>query len=167
MRSRTLFVATALFAAVATAAPAQGGTTVELSGRASTTVTLRRGAQPVGRITIDYGQPHARKRKVVDGLIPGGSVWRLGANAATSLTTDVDLVIGGARVPRGSYTLFSQQTQGKWQLIINKQTGQWGTDYDQSQDLVRVDLQARRLTQPVESFTIWLVPAQSGARGTL
>ncbi|HKG94845.1 MAG TPA: DUF2911 domain-containing protein [Gemmatimonadaceae bacterium] len=169
MPARNLTLTAALLAALASTAAAQtGGAIAEPSGRATTTVSLRRGGQPGGRITIEYGQPHARGRKVMDGLIPSGSVWRLGANAATMLTTDVDLVIGGTRVPKGSYTLWTMQSQGKWQLIINKQTGQWGTSYDQSQDLARVAMQSRRLAEPIESFTIWLVPAAAGAaRGTL
>jgi len=152
-----------------TASPA--GLRVAPSGRATTAVTLgrpRAQGQPPLRIAIDYGQPHARGREVVGQVVPLDAVWRTGANEATTLTTDVDLVIGGARVPKGSYTLFTLPSARGWKLIINKQTGQWGTEYHAEQDLARVDLRARTLREPLDSFTIWLVPAGGdGAQGTL
>lgn len=110
-------------------------------------------------IRIEYGQPHARGRRVMGSeLVPMDSVWRFGANLATHLTTDVDLEIGGARVPRGTYTLFALPSAGGWKLIVNRQTGQWGTDYDARSDVARVDLRVRTMAEPLESFTIWLQP---------
>lgn len=120
------------------------------------------------RITIEYGQPHARGRAIVGALVPFDSVWRTGANLATHLTTDVDLSIGGTLVKRGTYTLYTLPTKNGWKLIINRQTGQWGTDYDQAMDLARVDLKSRTLAEPVEALTIWLIPAADApARGVL
>jgi hypothetical protein len=107
-------------------------------------------------IEIDYGRPYMRGRKIFGGLVPYGQVWRTGANEATSLVTEADLVIGGAHVPAGSYTLYSLPQESGWKLIINKETGQWGTKYDPSQDLVRVDMRVERLPAPVEQFTIVL-----------
>lgn len=138
----------------------------EPSGRARTGVGLRLGPTRVVAITIEYGQPHARGRPIAGGVVPYDRVWRTGANAATSLVTDLDLVIGGARVPRGSYTLYSLPSRTGWKLIINRQTGQWGTEYDPSQDLARVEMRRRVLREPLESFTMWLVPT-GGARGVL
>jgi hypothetical protein len=110
-------------------------------------------------IRIEYGQPHARGRTVMgSALVPMDSVWRFGANLATHLTTDVDLDIGGQRVPRGTYTLFALPSANGWQLIVNRQTGQWGTDYDARSDLARIPLRQRTLAEPLESFTVWLVP---------
>jgi hypothetical protein len=163
--------------AAATAVPALAA---EASGRATATVLLRRPRAAQGtprpslrpadpaRVSIDYGQPHARGRKVLGGLVPLDTVWRTGANAATTLTTDVDLAFGATRVPWGTYTLFSRASQGRYELIVNKQTGQWGTIYDSKQDLVRIPLRARTLAEPVESFTIWLVPSTDDpTRGVL
>lgn len=93
------------------------------------------------------------------GLVPYGSVWRAGANEATSLVTEADLNIGGVKVPAGSYTLYALPGEGSWKLIINKQTGQFGTEYDESQDLARVDMTKTALTAPVEQFTISLKPS--------
>jgi Protein of unknown function (DUF2911) len=92
------------------------------------------------KVSIDYSAPSMRGRKIVGGLVPYGQVWRTGANAATTLKTETDLVIGGTNVPAGTYTLYSLPSEDGWELIINKQTGHWGTEYDQKQDLARVDL---------------------------
>ncbi len=106
------------------------------------------------QVTITYGRPSMRGRKIMGGLVPYGHWWRTGANEATTLTTGTDLDIGGAKVPAGKYTLYTLPSEGTWKLIINKQTGQWGTEYNESQDLARVDMQKSKLSQPVEQFTI-------------
>ena len=143
------------------AQPSASGLRAQPSTRGRATVTLTRGQgdRTPAQVTIDYGQPHARGRAVVgSALVPYEQVWRTGANAATSLTTDVDLVIGGAVVPKGSYTLYTHPSRSGWKLIINKNTGQWGTEYSEQHDLARVDLRLRQLQEPLDSFTIWLVP---------
>jgi hypothetical protein len=105
-------------------------------------------------ITIDYSRPSLKGRKVGQELAPYGKVWRTGANEATALNTAIDLNIGSAKVPAGKYTLYTLPSEGTWKLIINKQTGQWGTQYDESQDLARVDMKKTALPQSVEQFTI-------------
>lgn len=106
------------------------------------------------KITIDYSRPSMHGRKIMGELVPYGKVWRTGANEATTLTTEADLDIGGATVPAGKYTLYTLPSEGTWKLIINKQTGQWGTVYHEDQDLARVDMQKAPLSQAVEQFTI-------------
>ena len=108
------------------------------------------------KITINYSRPSMKGRKIVGELVPYGKVWRTGANEATALTTEADLNIGGTNIPAGKYTLYTLPSEGTWKLIINKQTGQWGTVYDESQDLARVDLKKSALNSPVEQFTISL-----------
>jgi DUF2911 family protein len=109
------------------------------------------------KVTISYSRPSKRGRKVMGGdLVPYGKVWRTGANEATTLTTEIDLNIGGAKVPAGTYTLYTLPSEGTWKLIINKQTGQWGTVYNQDQDLARVDMTRSDLVVAVEQFTIAL-----------
>jgi hypothetical protein len=93
-------------------------------------------------ITIDYGRPAKRGREIWGKLVPYDTTWRLGANAATQLRTDKDLEIGGVTVPAGFYTLWLYPTATKSWLVVNKQTGQWGTAYDAAEDLVRIPLQA-------------------------
>jgi hypothetical protein len=115
------------------------------------------------KVTIQYSRPSMRGRKIMGGLVPYGEVWRTGANAATSLVTTADLDIGGTNVPAGSYTVYTLPSAEGWKLIINKQTGQWGTDYDQSKDLARIDMAKTELKQPLEQFTIHFEPAKGSA----
>ena len=106
--------------------------------------------------TIQYSRPSMRSRKIFGGLVPYDQVWRTGANAATSLKTDADLTIGSAHVPAGSYTLYTLPGTNNWKMIINKQTGQWGTEYSQGQDLARVDMKVSQKPSGTETFTISL-----------
>ena len=106
-------------------------------------------------VTIDYGAPSMRGRKVIGGLVPYDKVWRTGANEATTLKTEASLRIGDLVVPAGTYTLYSLPTAAGWKLIINKQTGQWGTVYNEGQDLGRVAMQEGTIpAAPVELFEI-------------
>lgn len=118
------------------------------------------------RVSIDYGQPHVRGRDVLS-LMPLDTAWRTGANSATGLTTDVDLVIGGVKVPKGNYTLFTIRSKSGTRLIVNKQVGQWGTQYDATQDLARIDMRTRRLTESLDALQIALAPAATGLKGVL
>lgn len=113
-------------------------------------------------LAVDYGRPFKRGRVIFGDVVPWGEVWRTGANEATGFTTSRDLEIGGVAVPAGRYTLWTLPTAAGWKLIINRQTGQWGTEYDPAQDLARVDMQTRELDEPVEEFTILLEPQGQG-----
>jgi hypothetical protein len=106
-------------------------------------------------VTIDYSAPSMRGRKIFGGLVPFGHWWRTGANEATTLKTDVNLRIGNLGVPAGTYTLYTIPTESGWTLIVNKQTGQWGTKYDEAQDLGRVKMSEGVLpSSPIETFQI-------------
>jgi hypothetical protein len=107
------------------------------------------------KVTIEYSRPSLRGRPMST-LAPEGKVWRTGANEATALTTEADLNIGGTKVPAGKYTLYTLPSPDTWKLIINKQTGQWGTEYHQDQDLARADMKTAPIVVPVEKFTISL-----------
>jgi hypothetical protein len=117
-------------------------------------------------IFVDYGRPYMRGRTIMGGLVPYGRVWRTGANEATTLVTAADLQLGGAPVPAGTYTLYTVPGETEWILIVNRQTGQWGTVYDEGSDLVRLPMRVTRLDAPVEQFTIRLEPRGERA-GTL
>jgi len=115
-------------------------------------------------VTLDYGSPRVKGRKIYGELVPFGQVWRTGANEATALVTPVDLTVGGTTVPAGSYTIFSIPNKDKWTLIISKKTGEWGTDYPgQANDLARVDMKVSTLPSAVENFTVSFEKAGSGA----
>lgn len=117
-------------------------------------------------ITINYNAPSKRERVIMGELVPYGQLWRTGANAATTLTTDGDLMIGSVHVPAGSYSLYTIPGEKEWTLIINKQTGQWGTEHDAAQDLGRTTMKVARVKDMVETFAIDLKPAGSKS-GTL
>lgn len=122
-----------------------------LSPRDSTTLQLGD-----ARVSIAYGRPLARGRQIFGGVVPWGEVWRTGANQPTLLRTDHDLRIGDTPVPAGEYALFTIPSPEGWQLIVNRQTGQWGTEHDAAQDLARIPMQPTTLDEPVERFTISL-----------
>lgn len=114
------------------------------------------------RVVVDYGRPSMRGRKVFGGIVPFGKIWRTGANAATQLITNRDLVIGGKSVPAGTYSLFTIPGPSAWTLIINRQHGQWGTQYDPGRDLVRVPVAISHADTSLERFTITVQGDPSG-----
>ena len=117
--------------------------------------------------TVDYGRPLARGRELVGNILPYDRVWRTGANAATQFTTSAPITLAGNKVPVGTYTLWTvPRTNNRADIILNKQTGQWGTEYDGAQDLFMTRLTTEALATPVEMFTISVVPTDS-TRGTL
>jgi hypothetical protein len=125
-----------------------------------------RGTIGPAHLLVDYGRPSKRGREVFGGLVPWGEVWRTGANAATTFVTDRDLTIGGTAVPTGTYTVYTvPQKSGPWLLVVNRQNGQWGTEYHQDKDLARIPMTAHPVSPSVEQFAIRIVP--QGAGGAL
>jgi hypothetical protein len=106
------------------------------------------------RVAVAYSRPEKRGRRIWGEVVPFGQIWRTGANSATRLHLSHDAEIGGTRVPAGSYTLFSIPAPDGAMLVINRQVGQWGTEYHADRDLARVQMTASRLPSPVERFTI-------------
>jgi hypothetical protein len=118
------------------------------------------------KLTISYSSPRIRGRKIMGGLVPYGQWWRTGADNATTFQTDADLDLGGLKVPKGTYTIYTLPGATEWQLIINKQTGQWGTEYNQRQDLGRVKMNLAQTPALVDSFKIELL-STGGNKGLL
>jgi hypothetical protein len=116
-------------------------------------------------IVVAYGSPRRRGRTILGAVVPYDRVWRTGANEATTVIFDKDVTIGGAAVPAGSYSLWTiPKADGTVQLVVNRQHGQWGTDYDQAQDLVRLPMQSSTAPAPQEDFAINITSAgNSGA----
>jgi hypothetical protein len=135
-----------------------------LSPPANTSVTIN------GKtIAIKYSAPSMRGRKIFNGtgaLQPDNTIWRAGANEATALHTDADLDIGGLAVPKGDYTLFVWLDPQQWKLVVNKQTGQFGTEYHQEQDLGRVPMTVSKPPAPIETYKMTL-SSQGGNKGKL
>ena len=125
------------------------------------------------RVSVVYGRPYMKDsksgevRKIWGGLVPFGKVWRTGADEATLLVTQKPIVFGETTVPAGAYTLYTlPQEDGSAKLIINKQIGQWGTQYDESQDLARIDLKKDALEKTADQLTIAIAKNQGGG-GTI
>lgn len=131
---------------VVSTTPGKGGSPHE-------TVEYKVGAATV---TLVYGRPYLKGRSL-DTLAPVGKVWRTGADEATTLKTDQALKIGSLAVPAGTYTLYTLPAASGWQLIVNKQTGQWGTVYQEGMDLGRVPMTAGTLPSPAEQLTVAIV----------
>ena len=116
------------------------------------------------KITVTYGRPSIRGRKIMGGLVPYGQVWRTGADEATTFETDANLDINGLKVPAGKYSLFTLPTEGGWTLILNKTAKQWGAfNYKEGNDLGRTKMNVTKAGAPVEQFTITITPSGSNA----
>ena len=107
-----------------------------------------------GAIAISYNSPSIRGRKIMGGLVPYGKVWRTGANPATTLVTSTPIHIGNLTVAAGTYTLYTLPGEHDWLFIVNKQIGQWGTEYHQDQDLGRVPMKTVPMSSPQEVMSI-------------
>ena len=106
-------------------------------------------------ISLTYGRPFLMGRTVGDSVEPlDGRVWRLGADEATTFTTDRDLMVGSAHVPAGEYTLWTISNGDTTELIVNYETGQWGTAYDGSKDLGRTLMTVGTLDTHAEQLTL-------------
>ncbi len=174
MRNPAFPLATMLLIGSTSLLPAQGTLRAAPSTQAAVEVALSypAGQAPAGadstpgKIRIEYGQPHLRGRAInTDSLVPFGRPWRTGANASTTLTTTVDLMIGGKHVPKGTYVLWSLPTPTSWQLIVQRSTTpgtmQSAMQYDAANDVARIELARHALPAPIESLSIWLVPSRA------
>jgi hypothetical protein len=118
-----------------------------------------RAAVGTAEVTVDYSRPARRGRTLVGDLIPYDQVWRTGANAATQLTTSSPIELAGVALHPGTYTLWTLPSRRGVSLIINGQSGQWGTEYHADRDVARRPMMVDSLSQNVERFTIRLDPA--------
>jgi hypothetical protein len=108
--------------------------------------------------TVDYGRPLARGRTLLGNVIGYGRVWRTGANAATQFSTSAPITLAGLSLPAGTYTLWTVPHLRGVDLIVNRQTGQWGTEYSRARDLGTAPMTSDSLDPPVEKFTISIEP---------
>jgi hypothetical protein len=118
-------------------------------------------------VSVTYGRPTMKGRKIFGDLVPYGQVWRTGADEATILETDKALMFGPIHVNPGKISLYSLVDAKSWKLVLNRQVGQWGTEYNQGQDLARLDMRTEKLAAPVEQFTIAIERNPSGKGGLL
>lgn len=119
------------------------------------------------KIKVDYCQPYKKGRKIFGGLLPYGKVWRTGANEATVIDFDQHVIVAGQPLDKGEYSLWTIPSQDGWIAIFNGETGQWGTSYDQTKDVLRVPVVARKHSPVAEQFYISFRPAANGAEMAL
>jgi hypothetical protein len=114
------------------------------------------------RLEVDYSRPARRGRVIFGDVVPYGAVWRAGADAATQLTFDQDIVVQGQRIPAGRYSVWIVPRQEGDTLLLNAQTGQWGTQHDAAQDRFRLALERGRCEPGAERFSIRIEATPSG-----
>jgi hypothetical protein len=125
-----------------------------------------RAAIGAATFSVDYGRPLRRGRTLLGDVISYDRVWRTGANAATQLTTSAPITLSELSLPAGTYTLWTVPHVGRVDLIVNRQIGQWGTEYDRRQDLGTVPMTSDSVNPPLEKFTISIEPSDA-RHGTL
>lgn len=102
-------------------------------------------------ISINYGSPAVKGRKIWGDLVPYGKVWRAGANEATVFSTDKAIMVEGKQLPAGTYSFFAIPGEKEWVLIFNKTAKQWGAyDYKESDDALRVTVKPRAVSPTAE-----------------
>jgi len=161
---KLLLAITALAFGAAVCASAQPAKKAPLSPHE--TVTAQIGGKTV---TITYGRPYMKGRKIYGGLVPFDKVWRTGADEATTFTTDGDLMLGSLHVPAGTYALFTIPGESEWTVILNKVAKTWGAyDYEKNkgEDLGQTKAKVEKTGSSVEQLTLAIEPG-SGSHGTL
>ena len=113
-------------------------------------------------VKVDYCRPYKKGRQIFGGLVPYGKVWRTGANEATLIKFDQNVTVAGQSLKAGEYTLWTIPSQQGWIVVINGETGQWGTNYDQKKDVFRTPISSRPHSPMAEQFTISFTPATGG-----
>lgn len=108
-------------------------------------------------VTIEYSRPSMRGRDLFTDLTPIGKVWRTGANLSTKITFSGDVVLNENQIPAGTYSMYSIPGEHQWTVIINKKIS-WGTEYDSTQDLVRIKVPTIISNEKVEAFTFYMTP---------
>ncbi|GAB3267111.1 hypothetical protein GCM10027347_35580 [Larkinella harenae] len=115
------------------------------------------------QVKVEYCQPYKKGRKIFGDLVPYGEVWRTGANEATVITLDQNVTVAGQPLEEGKYSLWTIPSEGNWMVIFNRETGQWGTDYDQTKDALRVPVLTRKRNAAAEQFYISFAPQPGGS----
>lgn len=152
---------TVLFLTLSTISFAQGPSFAELDASPLDVVMYRNdNNDAVARVI--YSRPSKRGREIFGGLVPYGKVWRTGANEATEITFFKPVSLNGEKVPAGSYSLFTRPGEQEWQIILNKETLQWGTRYDPSKDFVSTTVESETMPSEAESFSITFIEQIDG-----
>ncbi|MCU0353916.1 MAG: DUF2911 domain-containing protein [Cytophagales bacterium] len=114
-------------------------------------------------VEVKYCQPAKKGREIFGGLLPYGKVWRTGANEATVISFGKDVLLADKPLKAGKYTLWTIPNPAEWTIVINGETGQWGTNYDESQDVLRVNVPVSKKSDVTELFKIDFTSQTGGA----
>jgi hypothetical protein len=114
-------------------------------------------------VQVDYSRPYKKGREIFGKLLPYGEVWRTGANEATIFETKQEIKVGDKTLKAGKYTLWTIPNADKWMVILNSETGQWGTNYDEKKDVVRIEVPVGKTAEIMEQFKIDFAAAATGA----
>ncbi len=114
-------------------------------------------------VQVDYCRPYKKGRGIFGKLLPYGQVWRTGANEATIFDVKQTIKVGDKTLKAGKYTLWTIPNADKWTVIMNEETGQWGTNYDEKKDVLRVDVPVGKSVEMMEQFKIDFAAAEGGA----
>lgn len=114
-------------------------------------------------VQVDYCRPYKKGREIFGKLLPYGQVWRTGANEATIFEVKQDIKVDDKTLKAGKYTLWTIPNADKWTVILNSETGQWGTNYDEKRDVLRVDVPVGKAAEMMEQFKIDFAAAEGGA----
>lgn len=117
----------------------------------------------ISTIELNYSRPGMKGRKIFGSLVPWGQVWRTGANSATRIKFSDDVTIGGQALKAGEYAIYTVPNEKEWEIIINKGSANWGTDYKQDDDILRVKATPVKLDQSVETFTMQFANVKSNS----
>ena len=109
----------------------------------------------MSKITIDYGRPGVKGRKIFGELVPFGQVWRAGANEATRITFGQEVLFGGQKVKKGTYALYIVPQEKEWKIILNRGVNNWGAyTYDAKEDVATTTVPVKMMNEKMERFTI-------------
>ena len=109
----------------------------------------------IEQISVVYQRPSAKGRTIFGDLVPYDQIWRTGANNATNITFQSEVMIEGQKLAAGTYALFTIPGKEEWTIIFNNNAKQWGAyTYDKADDVLRVKVKPKSLETPVETFTI-------------
>lgn len=109
----------------------------------------------ISDVTLEYSRPSVSNRSIFGFIVPFDAMWRTGANACTKLTFGEDVIISGKLVPAGTYSLLTIPSKTEWVIILNKNTGLWGTDgYSQDDDVLRFKVKTESTLDKIETFTM-------------
>ena len=106
------------------------------------------------KVVIDYSSPSVKGRKIFGDLEAYGKVWRTGANEATTFEIDKNVKVEGKELAKGKYSLYTIPGEKEWVIIFNKVANQWGTEYSQAEDALRVTVKSGKTEKLVEAFNI-------------